>query len=537
MRLAFAFALAATPLFAEDFHAAAPVTAATVFPDGALVTRTITLDLPAGNHSILVPNDGFEDLDSLPRITASSGVTIGTLGARRGVTLDPAALFTPAQTQAKAQADALEAEVTAQRDLVTAAQGAIDALEAQRAFITAIRPPEDGAEAATLTELGALVASQTGATLEALLSARQDLRAKIETLEELQAAHKAAQAAFDRLNPPAPINDMLTLDVAVAQAQHATITIELPAYAEWAPLYDLHLSTGDAPSLTLERKAIIVAGFDQHWQDIDLTLSTVAPSNEAGPDMPRPNMASIHTPAPLLRNEMLETMRMADEPMLNVEAAPKAFTATAVIDGVAVTYAYPRKITLGQDPTILTLDTLTIPVNTEVHASPRHDDTAFLMALFTNETGEPLLSGDGSVLRDEHYMGQIDVPLILAGGEATLPMGPIEGLRLSHTIARNETGDTGILTKSNTREQQISFSVENLTDETQELSAFYPLVFSEQEDLRVALSVSPQPDRTDLEDKRGVSAWDMTLPAGETKTVNITARLDWPEGQDLSWRP
>ena len=44
-------ALAAGPARAADVDASSAVDAVTVYPDGASVTRVITLDLPAGDNS------------------------------------------------------------------------------------------------------------------------------------------------------------------------------------------------------------------------------------------------------------------------------------------------------------------------------------------------------------------------------------------------------------------------------------------------------------------------------------------------------
>jgi hypothetical protein len=142
-----------------------------------------------------------------------------------------------------------------------------------------------------------------------------------------------------------------------------------------------------------------------------------------------------------------------------------------------------------------------------------------------------------NILRDGHLVGRESIALIPAGAETTLPFGPIEGIRLETVFARNAEGDTGIISRSNTREQQITFSVENLTDEAQEVRAFFPLTYSEQEDLRVKVVAMPQPDETDIDNLRGVSAWDLSLAPGETKRVAITVSLGWPEGQTLNWYP
>ena len=112
---------------------------------------------------------------------------------------------------------------------------------------------------------------------------------------------------------------------------------------------------------------------------------------------------------------------------------------------------------------------------------------------------------------------------------------PVRGLDLANmTIIE---GDTGIISRSNTREQKMIFTVENLTGEPQALRAFFPLPYSEQEDLRVRVTASPEPDETDIERARGVSAWDMSVAPGETAEVTITVALDWPEGMDLYWYP
>ena len=46
-------ALAAVPARAADLDATSAVDAVTVYPDGASVTRVITLDLPAGDNTLV----------------------------------------------------------------------------------------------------------------------------------------------------------------------------------------------------------------------------------------------------------------------------------------------------------------------------------------------------------------------------------------------------------------------------------------------------------------------------------------------------
>lgn len=534
----------AYPALADDFYVAAPITAATVYPDDAQVTHTITYDLPAGDHRLLVPAEGVFDGEGVPNIDTPAGLTIGALAMQYDVPVDPERLFTPAQIAAKAALEALEDKVIAQQDRIATAEINIAALETQNAFITAIRPPKDGASPEDLLATATLVQTQAGATLTAIAQARQALRQDQEQLGDLQSDLAQAQTAFARLGPASSQTDLLVIEVTADGAQSGQLSVQgdIDGDASWTPIYDLHFGADD--SLILDRNAAIWIETSSPWHNVAVTLSSAPPNGQLEPRAAHPNQARIYTPEPELtpreRSEQggLSSPIIEDEPIIVAEASSGFYGTETTVDGVAVTYAYPRPLSLADgEGVILTLDSLTIPVGTEIHASPRRDDTAFLMARITNDTGEPLLPGTAQIFREGHFLGTTRFPLVPAGAEATLPMGPIEGLRLNHVIARNETGDTGILSRSNTREQQNSFSVENLTGEAQDLTAFYPLTFSEQEDLRVNLSVTPKPDATDIDDKRGVSSWDMSLAPGETQTVNITIKMDWPEGQELRWYP
>ena len=154
-----------------------------------------------------------------------------------------------------------------------------------------------------------------------------------------------------------------------------------------------------------------------------------------------------------------------------------------------------------------------------------------------HHAGEPILPGWANILRDGHLVGRERIEMIPAGAETELGFGPIEGIRLATIFERNDEGDTGLISRSNTREQRITFTVENLTGEAQEVRAFFPLTYSEQEDLRVRVTASPAPDETDIDRKRGVSAWDLSIAPGETAEVEITVSLDWPEGHGADLVP
>ncbi len=531
---------AAFPALAEDVTVLAPVTAVTVYPDGAELIRRASAELPAGSHRVFLPYAGLDDLAALPRIATSEGVTIGTLGFRRDVSIDREALFTAPQAAAWGQVEQRRADLDAASDTRKTAAAAVKALEARLAFLAKVEPGE-AATAETVLALAAALADQVAETETALVEARAALRPLDDKIDEAKAALASAEAAFDRLSPPGDTADMLSVEITLAEAGPVTLELtELAPYAWWEMDYDIDLDR-EASSLDIARKVIVVQDTDEVWSDVALTLSTARPGEAVSPAPVYPDQARIEEPRLLARTTAAAPMEMADaapmiEPEIVMEAEMK--TASMELDGLALAYVYPEPVTIASDEAAeLALDRLTLEAEPMIWASPRQDETAFTVARFTNTTPEPLLPGAANILRDGHLVGREQIELIPAGAETEMGFGPIEGIRLATIFERNATGDTGLIAKSNTREQRMSFTVENLTGEAQELRAFFPLTFSEQEDLRVRVTASPAPDETDIERARGVSAWDLSLDPGETAEVSITVALDWPEGMELYWYP
>src|SRR5436190_18079636 len=77
-------ALATAPVRAADVDASSAVDAVTVYPDGASVTRLITLDLPAGDNSAVLKDFPVTLDPSSLRVEGEAGakLTIGAIDAK-----------------------------------------------------------------------------------------------------------------------------------------------------------------------------------------------------------------------------------------------------------------------------------------------------------------------------------------------------------------------------------------------------------------------------------------------------------------------
>ena len=117
-------AFAATPAIAADLDAASAIDAVTVYPDGASVTRVITLDLPSGDNT-LVAKDFPLSLDRASlRVEGESGekLTIGAIDTRTPKPVAPANL------------SEIDKQIEALKDQRVDLDGAIAAAQARRKF-------------------------------------------------------------------------------------------------------------------------------------------------------------------------------------------------------------------------------------------------------------------------------------------------------------------------------------------------------------------------------------------------------------------
>ena len=117
-------ALAAAPARAADVDATSAVDAVTVYPDGASVTRVITVDLPAGDNSAVLKDFPLTLDPSSLRVEGEAGakLTIGAIDAK------------PPRAAPPVNLPELDKRIEALKDQRADLQGAINAAAARRKF-------------------------------------------------------------------------------------------------------------------------------------------------------------------------------------------------------------------------------------------------------------------------------------------------------------------------------------------------------------------------------------------------------------------
>lgn len=530
--------LAAFPARAADFVVAAPVVAATVYQNGAVVTRQFDIDVPQGTHRLLLPATQQD-----ARLEGLGSITVEQVELLPGYLLDVEQLYSPAQQAAKAAVEKAEQAVEDATDDIARASAELAGAKARIKFLRSISAGSaEALDAEALLRVGEMVASELAASFLVVQDAEEALRPLQEALEDAEDALKAAERDFALLSPPQAPLDMRAFTITAAEPVTTTLEIrEFKGATYWRPAYEIDLDRDDG-RVSIERQVLLEQNTGEAWTDVALTLSTLDASGQSVPSHVRPNLARLISEKreAVFSSQQLRrsTAALADQELAVVDPIVEEVPFVQ-FKGLSVTYAYPKPVSIASGDGILTLslDHLEFAAETFNRAAPRFDKTAFLMARFTNTYAEPILEGEAAFYVEGDLIARRALPRIPAGAEVEQAFGALEGLRLDYKLLDNDTGDRGLLTTSNTRTQQIEFSVENLTAKEEQVETLFALPFSEQEDLNVRVQVRPAPDETDFDQARQVAKWDLALAPGQKQTVRMTVGLSWPEDQQLLWQP
>lgn len=529
-----AFLLLSTAAFADTLTAPSTITAVTVYADAALVTRTVTLDLPAGQHSLTVTDlPAMAEAAGL-RLAAPEGVTVGASSLRAGRLMPVDPPKTADQQAAEAALDLARAalvQAEADRD---GAQALVDAAEARADFlgrVTAEAGPETGPEAIRL--MADTIAAETLAAKRAAADARAALPAAERAVTRAQEAVTAAEEALAAVTPEDVAGQQLTAALEVTKPGPTTLTLtHLVSGASWQPGYELSLTRGDVPALVLDRGALVSQDTGEDWRGVALTLSTARLSQQMDPSEPWPKLRRIEEDAP----PMPRAADMAGDALMEAEvAAPAPIMAKAMASDDLVLYRFPTPVDVatGVEDLRVALDRITLSPEVEARAIPEQDLTAFQVARFTNPTDEILLTGMALLRRDGEVIGAAELDRLAPGEETEMGFGPIEGLRLSASYPDRSEGNSGILVKSNRQESTVVYTVENLTARDWTVRMLAGVSYSEQDDLKITVSADPAPVEQDVEGQRGLWAWSLAVPAGEEASVTLSEALSWPDGMVL----
>jgi uncharacterized protein (TIGR02231 family) len=537
-------ALAVTAAGAADLEATSAVDAVTVYPDGASVTRIITLDLPAGDNT-LVAKDFPLTLDPASlRVEGEAGAkfTIGSIDTR------------PPRPMPPANFSEIDKRIEALKDERANWQGAIAAAEARRKFAerfaeTAPAGLGEKGEARPLSEWR----QAFGAVSEEVAAADTAIRDAQRKQREID--REIARLESDRAaKPPAKLE--VRFDLAAQAATKATLRVTYTMRnARWTPIYDARLDTGAKdrkPALELVRRAEIVQNTGEDWSNVALGVSTVRTAR--GGNAPELKSLIVQYPAPprpMAAGSASSDMAFQQQravvatpaPQVVTRGAERAAEQEAVVEanGFQVTFKIPGRVSIGaaEGAKALRISTANIAPDLVVRSVPVINPTAFLEASFKQAEDAPLLPGRVAIYRDGAFVGRGH--MTGAGKDETvrLGFGADDKIKIERTVLKRNEGSAGlIVTTSKTDERSFKTTIRNGHDFPIRIAIEDQLPVSENEEIVVEmLPSSTPPTTTNLRDKRGVLEWAFEAKAGEVKDIGFAWRVRWPKDKGVVMTP
>ena len=532
-------ALVAIPAQAAELAATSAVDAVTVYPDGASVTRLITLDLPSGD-STLVAKDFPLTLDpSSLRVEGEAGAkfTIGAIDTR------------PPRAAPPANLPELDKRIEVLKDERANLTGAIHAAAARRKFAERFAESApaglgEKGEARPLSEWRAAFA----AVAEEVASADTAIRDAERKQRDLD--REIARLESDRATRP-PSKLEVRIDLAAASAAKATLRVTYAVrQARWAPLYDARLDTGTKdrkPALELVRRAEITQTTGEDWSNVALAVSTVRTAR--GGSAPELNSLIVQYPQPprplaaSAASDAAKPRSMPAPPMAAEAVARRADEQEAAVEvgGFHVTFRIPGRVSLGasEGAKSLRVSTATIAPDLAVRSVPVRDPTAFLEARFVQSEDAPLLPGRVSIYRDGVFVGRGQMASAARGEPVRLGFGADDKVKIERTVVKRNEGSAGlIVTTSKTDERSFKTTVRNGHDFPIRIAIEDQLPVSENEEIQVEMlpSTTP-PTATNLRERRGVLEWTFEVKPGEVKDIAFAWRVRWPKDKGVVMMP
>lgn len=521
------------------------VTAVTVFPDQARVTRTGTLTAEPGRHTLIVeklpPTIKADSVRARGRGTARAKL-LGVSVRQVYFTETPAVSALELEKQLQALQDA-DAERLAQVAVLEKAQTALDKLSQESAtFARGLsfrnRPPE---------EQGALYDFITRRLAALQLEVLRLQRERREAAKEMA----RLKQEIDRQAALRP-RQRWQAEVDVEVTSPGELTIELTygvSQAAWSPLYDVRVGE---TQLELTYLAEVHQRTGEDWPHVTLTLSTARPSvTLTAPELtpwyiqPKPppappqarsaKMMAMPAPAPAA----MDTYGAVAEASYGLSFAVADMEAEeAVVNeaGAALTYTLGASADIPSDgtPRKVTVGVLNLKPDMTLVAAPKLEAACYRRAKTRNTTAYTLLPGAAQLFEGDDYLGATRFDFTAPNQEMELFLGVDDRVKVERELTQREVDKTFLGDKRRIR-YGYKIKLSNTRATPASVLVRDQLPVSRDEQIRVKLeNAEPRPtNHSDL----NLLEWTLTVPASGTLEVRYEFTAESPRSMDVIGLP
>lgn len=508
---------------------ASRIDAVTIYPGRlARVERLARIDIAPGAGTVVFGGLPAAVESGSVRVAVESGaVRIGAVE----VATEPVGDSPRERERAlREQIEALQAQRQDALDRVTAARTQITFIEG----LARLPEGEGAAEALTAGEGADRWAALWQSIGEGSRAAHERVRTGEREAQRLQREIEVLQRKLQQLGRTREQAVNVTVPYGAEAGGEAVLRLSYRVHGpRWQPLYQTRLDTA-TERLELVRSARVTQATGEEWTDVRLSLSTAQPVRG---ERPEPATWWIDLAPEMRPAQKAERSAesMADLAAGVAQEAPAAPARTVGAE-FAATYEIAGRVSVpaGNQPRELQIGTAELAADIGAQLFPQQDPRAWLTATSTWDGPGPLPGGRVTRFRDGAYVGSGVLQTWSPGEQRDLSFGLDPQVQVRFEPLRDEAGQSGWITTQTTLVRRYGLEVTNRHGRGLPVTALFRVPVPRNEAIQVESTFSAPPSRRDLDDRRGVHAWEFELAAGKSRRLELGYEVSYPEDRELS---
>jgi uncharacterized protein (TIGR02231 family) len=536
----FLFFILCAALFSDEIVTQSSISAVTVFPDRASVTREADLTLVPGIHSVVFSGLPATLIPNSVRVSGKGTALVKVLGVDISTQFLESSLL-PEIDKLQKEIDSVQLEIDKIKDK-------IDVLESQEKFLKSIEA-STSSQASQEILLGKPDVQSWEKVINFLSAKLQDVKqSKLEykkVLTEQGAKLEALKKKLETIKPQRPLEGK-RVTVLLESSRSAEFKLNLfytVINARWSPLYTLR-AIPDSSEIELSFQANIQQISGENWEDVDALLSTSSPALATNPPLLNPWILDVYVPRAVVKKEVKGVAGGVMGGVVGgvmggvvgeVEAPAEAEMASAGIveTGLHLNFEIKRKVQIPSDgaPHKVPIDSQKMNVKLNYICIPKLKEAAFLRGKLKNTLAYPLLSGKADIFILQDYVGSAALPFVAAEEEAEMFFGEDSQVRVKYEQVKREKTAPGFLSKTEKLRLIYKITIQNLRKYQVEAEILDQIPVSQNSKIEVKeVNISPAPTK---KDEKGILSWLLTLAPQEKREILIDFTIEYPKDANI----
>ncbi len=528
---------------ADTISAESKITAVTVFPDRAGVTRQATLTLSKGQHTV--------ELSPLPSGIEPSSLSVRGSGEAEVTLYGVRLVTTERETAQDPKVEGLENGIRDNLRKQQQLRNTKQVLQQEREYLASIHAASSqqiGKDLITKSPSASDAAALLAFLDESMLKAfERDQKADGE-LEDLARELDKLQRELSRLTEGRRRQEtavLVELEAQKAGAFRLEVSYRVPG-ASWEPAYEARAS-GGSDDVELATSGVVRQQTGEDWTDVLLTLSTARPAMVGS--MPELKPWFLKPWEPIMRGKQMLQSPMsamkvsdmvidADKVFEEAPAAPmeqKAQMAYASVEsaGPSVTFRLPKPASIPGDwqPHKVPVTSAKLKAELAYETTPRLLPYAFLRAKVTNTSEALYLPGAVSVFLDGTFVATSALKQVAPGESFDLYLGVDERVTVERKTLKEHVEVSllpGLRGKTKSTDYEFLTLVENFTGRRIGVTVFDQVPVSEREEIVVESVHQQSAEIKRDEEKPGVFHWQLDLAPKQKEELRLSYRVKHP---------